>query len=162
MFKTKIIKHSDIQLEELKQIYKIKSAFGDFTEQSQLNWIKNNIKDVDIHFLVYKNSTLIGYANLVKENLDINNINYNILGLGNVCTSEHKKGYGSILMKKINFYLMNQKEIGLLFCKEKLLNFYVKYDWKIIQPDYKSEIKWMIYNYNAGKIIDINYKGQLF
>jgi len=162
MFETKIIIHNNIQLKELKKICKIKSVFGNFTEESQLNWIENNIKDSDIHFLVYKNSTLVGYANLVRENININNIDYNILGLGNVCTSEHKKGYGSILMKKINLYLINQNEIALLFCKEKLLNFYAKYDWKIIQPDFTRDIKWMIYNYDLAKMKTINYQGQLF
>lgn len=162
MFETKIIVHYNIQDTELKDICKIKSAFGDFTQESQLRWIENNLRDNDIHFLVYRNQHLIGYANLVNEDLTINNKKLNILGIGNVCTREMGKSFGSILMKEVNLYLELNKKIGLLFCKEKLSDFYKKYDWKILKPDFSDGVKWMIYNCDLVEISSINYKGKLF
>lgn len=91
MSEIKIIKHENIQYSQLEDICKIKSIFGNYTLESQLNWIENNVKANDIHFLIYDNNKLIAYTNLIEETLLINNKKINILGIGNVCVNEKEK-----------------------------------------------------------------------
>ena len=67
MIVVKAIKNSNISQEELTDICKIKSAFGDYSFESQVKWINENIKSNDMHFLVYENNKLIAYANLIHH-----------------------------------------------------------------------------------------------
>lgn len=162
MLEIKIIKHENIQYSQLEDICKIKSIFGNYTLESQLNWIENNVKANDIHFLIYDNNKLIAYTNLIEETLLINNEKINILGIGNVCVNEKGKSKGSLLMKNVNKFLSNNDKIGLLFCKKNLISFYEKTDWILIEPNYSEEICWMIFNYDLAKKEAISYDGRLF
>lgn len=162
MLNIQVVNHSKIKEEQLKQICQIKKAFGNYTLESQLNWIDNNIKVNDIHFLIYNDNKLVAYANLIEEILLINNKKINILGIGNVCVDEKGKEKGKLLILKINEYLIEQHRIGLLFCKASLVEFYKKYDWKLIKPNFSDEMYWMIFNYDSKKIKDITYKGKIF
>lgn len=162
MLEVKIIKHKNIHSSELEAICKIKSIFGNYTLESQLNWITNNIKDEDIHFLIYDNDKLIAYTNLIEEILLINNKKINILGIGNVCVDEKGKNKGLLLMKNVNRFLLDNNKIGLLFCKKNLIAFYEKTDWRLIEPQYSEEVYWMIFNYDLVKNENIFYTGRLF
>jgi len=162
MLEIKIIKHENIQYSQLEDIFKIKSIFGNYTLESQVNWIENNIKVDDIHFLIYDNNKLIAYTNLIEETLLINNEKINILGIGNVCVNEKGKNDGSLLMKNVNKFLLDNNKIGLLFCKKNLIPFYKKADWILIEPSYLEEIYWMIFNHDLVKNENISYSGKLF
>jgi len=162
MINTVVIEHKYITQIKLNEIVEIKLVFGDFTLKEQLQWITNNLQKDDRHLLVYKNNILVGYAILIAENLQINNINHKILGIGNVCTSRKGQKFGTLLMKEINLYLKNNHKIGLLFCKSNMLEFYSKYNWEIVNPDYSKSTKWMIYNINNIRIDNIKYNGRLF
>jgi hypothetical protein len=162
MIVVKAIKNSNISQEELTDICKIKSAFGDYSFESQVKWINENIKSNDMHFLVYENNKLIAYANLIEEFLEINQKEVSILGLGNVCTFEKGQGKGKLLMEKINEYLLANKKIGLLFCKPALVSFYSKNNWKSISPDFSDKICWMKYNAEYIDFKNVSYIGKLF
>ena len=162
MLEIKIIKHKNIENSQLKDICQIKSIFGNYTLESQLNWIENNIGSDDIHLLIYDNYKLIAYTNLIEETLLINNENINILGIGNVCVDEKGKNKGTLLIKNVNKFLYDNQKIGLLFCKKNLIPFYKKTDWILIEPSYSEEIYWMIFNYNLVKNENIFYTGKLF
>lgn len=162
MVEVKTIKHSKITDLQLKDICKIKSAFGNYSYESQLKWIHDNIKSEDIHFLIYDNLKLIAYANLIEEYLTVNNEKINILGLGNVCVDEKGKDKGTLLMTNINQYLLNNKRTGLLFCKQNLVPFYIKNGWSLLEPNYSKEVCWMIFNDEFFQNQNIAYAGKLF
>lgn len=44
-------------------------------------------------------------------------------------------GGGKLLVININRCLANNNQRGLLFCKENLVGFYSKYNWKVIPPE---------------------------
>jgi len=162
MLDIKTINHSLISDLELKNICNIKSAFGDYSEESQLTWIQNNLNQNDKHFLIYDNDKLIAYANLINEFITIDNQKIQILGLGNVCVDEKGKEKGVLLMNSINDYLYSEKITGLLFCKKNLIPFYNKANWNIILPHYSSEISWMIFNHKIERNQEISFTGKLF
>ena len=42
---------------------------------------------------------------------------------------------GKLLITSINQFLDSENYKGLLFCKEGLISFYSKYNWKLIPPE---------------------------
>ena len=127
-----------------------------------MNWIENNIKANDIHFLIYDDNKLIAYTNLIKKTLLINNEENNILGIGNVCVDEKGKNKGTLLIQNINKFLHDNNKVGLLFCKKNLIPFYKKVNWILIEPNYSEEIYWMIFNHNLLENETISYQDKLF
>ena len=117
MIEVKVITNNNISEEAIIDICKIKSVFGEYSFDSQRQWIIDNIKPDDIHFLIYDNNKLIAYANLIEESLFMDEKEINILGLGNVCVDEKGKEKGYLLMSKINNYLIENidkiNEIGI-------------------------------------------------
>lgn len=46
-----------------------------------------------------------------------------------------ERGGGKSLVIGVNGYLLENNKKGLLFCKQGLLSFYSKYNWKLVQPE---------------------------
>lgn len=124
--------HSKVSSQEVLNICKIKSIFGKYSLDSQLKWLDNNINQDDIHFMLQEESSLVAYLNLIKISVEINNKQYNCLGIGNVCSIKKGKGYGKVIMEKLNIYLTHNNIIGLLFCKDELVPFYKLFHWDLI------------------------------
>jgi predicted GNAT family N-acyltransferase len=167
MFELKVIPHSGVTIAILDEIIRIKSLAWPYSYEEQLKWINQNLKGTDLHFLLFKKSKVVAYLNLIAVELTINNDSYNAFGVGNVCACKKGEGLGNELMNRTNQYLLNDNKIGLLFCKQELFNFYVKYDWKTIEkPSFKfsfnnDSIEAMILNYDSP-IQQIIYNGQSF
>lgn len=167
MEELKIIKHRDISTNELLDVCKIKSAFGNYTLESQIEWIKANLCDDDIHFLLYLNNKLIGYLNLIPITLTINYKKFVGYGVGNVCTTEKGKGYGRRLMTKLNQHIILLNIFGLLFCKIDVYEFYQQFGWVSLGKDILNIpfdnrfIETMIFN--CGENVEqLSYEGKLF
>jgi hypothetical protein len=153
MFKINLIPHKEITNRQLEEIIKIKSKAWPYSFYKQLEWISANIKESDIHVLLTLEQTSVAYLNLIKIEFKIDGIAKDGLGIGNVCAIERGNGYGREIISQTNFYLENKKEIGLLFCKESLVNFYSLNLWHLVEKkrlllsfDNKS-IETMIFNY---------------
>jgi predicted GNAT family N-acyltransferase len=159
------ISHDKIDEKSMIEICKVKDESWPFGLNEQKNWIKHNIKNNDIHVLLYNDrNSLIGYTNIVKRTCEIEESTSNVLfGIGNVCVSNKvkKSGIGMKMMLGINKYLIAEDARGVLFCKDQLVGFYQKCNWKVIGleniiVDYSlSNINTMIFNIRTGKKIRI-------
>jgi predicted GNAT family N-acyltransferase len=129
MYNLKVIQHADMTNNELNQIIKIKSVVWPYPYEKQLEWLNTNLKESDLHLILLKNNNTVAYLNLIDIELEIDKKLFNAFGVGNVCAIEKGKGYGNILMKNTNQYIIEKKRVGLLFCKKKLVDFYEKFDW---------------------------------
>lgn len=138
MYSIEIIKHKDIKLSNLIDIIDIKSKAWEYSYQEHMQWIENNILPDDIHILLLENNKYVAYLNLVDITLMIDNSNHKGYGVGNVCSIEKGKGYGKKLMKFANNIIIEEKRVGLLFCKDSLVDFYSKTDWKLIEKEHLS------------------------
>jgi len=153
MFKLKVIQHANISKVNLDEIIRIKSVAWNYPYEMQLEWIRINLKDSDLHLLLYEDDKAVAYLNLISIELIIDEITYSALGVGNVCAIEKGKGYGTELMKKANQFIVNENSIGLLFCKISLVDFYKKFDWSIVEETklnlsfHNENIITMIYNF---------------
>ncbi len=134
----KFCKHSQIAQQELEKIVDLKKRHWNYTSEEHLNWIERNMKAEDIHVLMFEKEELVAYLNLINTEVIINNTTQPFIGIGNVCSREKGKGYGSILIKEVNQYLFLQNQTGILLCKDTLVGFYSKNDWKLI---YKNKVE---------------------
>ncbi|WP_423128023.1 GNAT family N-acetyltransferase [Gaoshiqia sp. Z1-71] len=135
MFKIKAIPHKELTCEILDEIIWVKSSVWPYPSDEQKKWIKNNIKDDDIHFLLYNASKAVAYLNLIDIEIEVDNQKEKAFGIGNVCAIEKGKGYGKELMKQVNQFIIKSEKTGLLFCKNNLTPFYQKYGWKLINKN---------------------------
>lgn len=152
MSKLVLISHKNLIEEQLDQILRIKSVSWPYTYEQQLEWMKHNIKDSDIHVLLYNDKDiLIAYLNLIDIKLYIDNQKVQALGIGNVCALERGKSWGKDLILRTNEILKSKKMMGILFCKDELLKFYLENDWLLISPENlkikkEKEVNTLIYN----------------
>ena len=160
MFSVKFIKNINLSDNQLMNVCSIKSVFGDYPLESQLNWISNNILPNDVHILVYQDSSLIAYANIIETSMILNGGEIDTLGVGNVCVKTKSKGMGAFLMDEINNFLKLENKIGLLFCKENLIPFYHKAGWNMVNANVDGGIA-MIYN-SDKLMLEFKYNGRSF
>lgn len=159
-----IVRHSEVNEDILCKIISIKTISWPHSFDSQLKWIEENLDGGDLHVLLYINSELVCYLNLVNVEVEINNCKYSVLGIGNVCSKYRGKGFGNNLMEYVNDYLLQNSKIGLLFCKEALVPFYKKNNWSHISNEItnlSNSIETFIYNYN-NKVESLSYTGRNF
>ncbi|MBC5837038.1 GNAT family N-acetyltransferase [Flavobacterium muglaense] len=161
-----IVKQKDISEQELLEVCKIKSVFGDYSIGSQKQWILKNLYEDDLHFLLYNDDVLVAYLNLVDVRLLINGNLWSVYGIGNVCSSKNGSGFGSKIVRKLNDFLVSVDIPGYLFCKQNLISFYSKNGWAILDCDNSNvlkniEIKSMIFNFKEN-VNNIDYTGRLF
>jgi hypothetical protein len=95
----KFYSNSEITKEQLDKIINLKMIHWDYSSIDHYNWIKNNIKPEDIHVLMFDDGILLGYLNLIQITIVINSEIHSFFGIGNVCSKDKGKGYGSFLIK---------------------------------------------------------------
>lgn len=160
MFKFEMINHYELSDNDLIKICEIKKVFGKYTLNEQKEWIRNNLSKCDEHLMMFIRSELVGYLNIKKIKIQIDDLTLDAYGIGNVCVIEKANGFGSLLMKHLNATLKKQNKIGLLFCSQKMVDFYSKFDWSTINSS--ENLNMMVFK---GDIIlenNIVYKGDLF
>ena len=133
MFDLKLVPHKEVSSRQLEEIIKIKSKAWPYSFDKQLEWIETNLKESDIHVLLSLNETNVAYLNLIDVELNLDEIAIDGCGIGNVCTIEKGKGWGKEIISQTNLYLEQRNKIGLLFCKNFLINFYGINNWKLIE-----------------------------
>lgn len=145
-----MIPHKDVSGRQLEEIIEIKSKAWPYSFDSQLEWINTNLKESDIHVLLSLNKTNVAYLNLIDIELTLDEIVIDGFGIGNVCATEKGKGWGKEIMTQTNLYLKQRNKIGLLFCKNYLINFYRLNNWKLIE---KKKITLSFDNESIGTMI---------
>lgn len=130
----KVIKHSDITEDELRQIVQLKDQHWPYGLESQKHWIDNNIIIDDYHLCGMDDNILVAYMAIVHVDLEIDSQRIDCLGLSNVCVDKNveKKGFGGKLVSEANRFIIAKKLTGLLLCKESLVPFYQKYGWRLL------------------------------
>jgi len=162
-----IIKHRDILFRDLLRAIVVKSIAWPYPLENQVKWIIDNIDDEDEHVFLKEGLKDIAYMNLVKITFSANDTDYMAFGIGNVCAAEKGKGYGRELMNRVNDYLKETKNCGLLFCRDALVPFYKLYGWEEVKPDVCKEpvlaegIHVMTY-LAPEKIVSFKYQGKEF
>jgi predicted GNAT family N-acyltransferase len=153
----KFILHSKLTEIELQNIILLKKYNWDYSTEEHKIWIENNILNDDIHVIMKKDGYVIGYLNLVKTEVLLNDQKYFFWGIGNVCTLEKGLGFGKELLIKTQKYLIINNYKGFLFCKDHLVGFYNKFGWELVPTKYVTTDKFkdvniMFYN------VDVSYK----
>lgn len=146
MFRYLIINNADLTQDLKHEICLVKRSFGQYTNESQIKWMEEHLRNEDLHFLLYHNESVVAYCNLVERVLICDNQSIDVLGVGNVCSVRSGQGFGAALMFHVNKYMQNSGRVGMLFCKENLVSFYGKFDWNLISI-LEVNCKTMIYNF---------------
>lgn len=161
------VQHSKLPHDQLIAICSIKAIAWPYSIESQLKWIKENIGENDIHVMLYQKNELIAYMNLVWIEMFVNANKISGFGIGNVCAKEKGKRYGERLMNGAKKFIIESKKMALLFCNQKLVDFYSRYGCKLIANKNvrlsfdDASIKIMIFN-NNFPVNEIEYYGRVF
>jgi hypothetical protein len=158
MFDVRFIQHDKLPQGLLDEIIKVKAVAWPYSYNQQCDWIKNNLKSSDIHVLLLDGEKVVAYLNLVEIVVQIDSTELSGFGVGNVCAIEKGKGWGRELLKEVNNYLLENRRLGLLFCKEKLVRFYIKSEW-ILLPNQRliiSNIGSQVYTFAYNAPADFN------
>lgn len=144
--KFKFISHSKLSSDDVKKIVELKNIHWKYTFEQHLSWMETNLLDDDIHIMMFEDEELVGYMNLVNITVTINSEDVSFLGIGNVCSRDKFSGFGRKLLIGANNYLIENSKNGILLCKDDLVGFYEKFDWKLIDKK----------NIFSSKLQDIN------
>ena len=116
------ITYNNLSEKNIDDIINLKSQFWKYNNESQMEWIQNNMKMNDINIMIYNNEKkLIGYLLIMIRNCYI---------LDSVIIDEKYRGcgFGNIIMKyTMKLFL---KKNGFLLCEKNNISFYEKYGWK--------------------------------
>ena len=132
----RIINHKDLKKEDEYQIVKLKDQHWVYGIKSQMDWIRENVKEEDVHLIgqLYSKEQLIivAYLTMSKIQVRIDGNQYEAIGVGGVCVDRKKQhqGLGSILVYKANTIIQEKKKTGILLCKNNLIGFYERCKWE--------------------------------
>jgi len=165
-----IIQHKNVLFRDLLRVIDIKNAAWPHPVESQLKWIVENQSSEDFHVILRDSNEDLAYLDLCPVHAVVDGVETEFLGIGNVCTKTHGLGHGGILIKLVNSYLKKSRKRGLLFCKDKVVNFYAHYAWEIVPSvviiptdtaaHSCSDVITMVYN--TSKVNNIVYKDRDF
>lgn len=130
-----LIKHDDILFRDILRAVSVKSVAWPHPIESQLKWIIDNMCPNDLHVFLTDGEADKAYMtlSLVEGLMDGNSTSF--LGVGCVCSAQPGIGVGKLLIINVNQYLVENNIRGLLFCKQNLIDFYSKFNWKLIPPE---------------------------
>ena len=120
---------------EIKKILILKDSFWKYSIKSQKEWFKENVRNKDLHNLLFLNKKLIGYTLLrLRKIKNLKNL-YFLLDTMIIKKELRKKKYGELLMKFNNHIINKNNKLGFLVCKKKEIKFYKKFKWKILNKN---------------------------
>jgi hypothetical protein len=125
---------SELTEQQINEICKLKMQYWNYPLKSQVNWFNNNIHPSDIHVLTSIENRLSAYLRLTKRQASTSTGDIIVVGITTVCVIKELAGCGigrEIILFVNRLINSSQNTIGLLHCKYKTSNFYVKCGWKI-------------------------------
>ena len=118
---------------QIKSICFLKDKEWKHGIKSQMKWYKKNIKQNDIHNMLYINSKLVGYTVLRKKKCEIEGlkkrINYFLLDTLLIDKEYRNKRFANLLMNFNNTIINQSGYFSFLNCEKNLVNFYKKNKW---------------------------------
>jgi len=160
MYSLYTVRHSKISSTDLERAVALKSVAWPYPKESQMQWIRDNLKPEDIHVFLQEDGKDIAYLNIAMVNASINGNCTICAGIGNVCSN--RKGGGKNLIINTNRLILDLNIPGILFCRDKLVGFYEKYGWKLLNLKQVTlnhlgdGINTMVYNMNTNNTISYN------
>ena len=130
-----IIKHNYILFRDLLRAVAIKTVAWPHGLGSQVEWIVGNMRDEDEHVFLKDGNKDMAYMTLSPVTGLLDGVQTSFRGVGCVCSANPGMVGGKLLLISINQYFDSENYKGLLFCKKSLINFYSKYNWKLIPPE---------------------------
>ena len=130
-----IIQHNDILFGDVLRAISLKSVAWPYPVESQVKWIIDNMRIDDMHVFLIDAGKDLAYMTLSPVKGWVNGSLVSFYGVGCVCSANPGRGYGKMLIKSVNEYLLNNNCRGLLFCKKDLMGFYGKYNWELVHPN---------------------------
>ena len=131
-FKICFIEDRELNEDMIREIIKIKQHHWNYSYDEHKKWIRENINHDEHHLIVMNsNNQAIAYLNIIKTSIIYNNIEEEVLGVGNVCVDKNYsgKGIGKLIMDICNYYLSSCGKRSILLCKQDLVKFYEKSGW---------------------------------
>ena len=148
-----------LKKKQIKQICLLKDTTWKYGIKSQINWFQNNVKNQDIHNLLYKKSKLIGYTLLKKRSCKINNLQKKTYLLFDTCLVRpefRNQNFSKILMNFNNIIIKKLNLFSFLICNNNLIRFYNKFSWIKLN---KKNISISDHNFNSNGMV-FNAKGK--
>ena len=152
---------------DIKSICVLKNTHWRYSMKSQLDWFKKNTKKNDIHNMLYFKSQMIGYTLLKNRTCKINSLTKKYLLFDTLILKKsfRKKKISNLIMNFDNKIIRLNNKISFLICKKNMINFYKKFNWKILEKKNFSiltnisNMSGMIFNQkNFSTKNNLNYK----
>ena len=141
---------------EIKSICLLKDEEWTYGIRSQLNWFKKNIQPCDKHNILFINSKLVGYTVLRRKTYSFKNFKkkkfYLLLDTLIIDRKYRELKLSELIMFVNNLVIKKSGMTCFLQCNNKLVKFYKKRGWKIINKkhfsiiNFKSYLNGMIFN----------------
>ena len=114
------------------EICKLKNSYWNYGTKSNFDWFRKNVKEKDIHNLLYYNNKIVGYTMLGRRSSVLNKRKIEYLYFSTLIIKKkyRKLNLGRILMNFNNSIIANQKMHSFLICLNKSVAFYKKFNWK--------------------------------
>ena len=158
------ITHKSINEKLLKKIIVLKKQQWKYSYKSHKEWIKDNLKPVDVHIVLFIKKKLIGYTMLRKRKLIIGKNKKNFLYFDtHIVDNKYRKlnidnqKISTYLMTLAKKYIFKKKSLAFLLCQKKLFRYYKQNGWNQISRDkFQINGKKKLFGFVLGKIN--NYK----
>ena len=130
----KVVRHSELNDELIKDIALFKNQTWIYTIESQIQFLKENLGPNDFHVFIQLNNEIVSYLSVINVDVYLNGIIKTLLGVGSVCTSpqNRKKGYANRLLDYTEKIILKENS-SILLCREHLSYFYIKLNWYILE-----------------------------
>lgn len=114
-------------------ICKLKDTHWKNGLKSQKEYFKKIYKSEDLNNLLFFNKKLIGYTLLRKSKFSNKKSKKDYFHFDTLIIDKNyrKIGISKLLMDFNNHIIKKNKRPSFLFCKKKLINFYMKFNWKL-------------------------------
>lgn len=87
MYSLQIIKHSEISRNDLQRAISLKSVAWPYPVESQLAWMKDNLKPIDTNVFLQEYGCDVAYLNIAMVHVIINGTDTLCAGISNVCST---------------------------------------------------------------------------
>ena len=128
------IQTKDLKKKQILSICKLKNSFWPWTMKKQYEWYKKTVKKTDINNMLVINKKLAGYTLLRKRKALTGNKSLYYFYFDSFILDKklRNRGLGETLILFNNKIINKFKKHAFLTCTKKTVQFYLKYNWKIL------------------------------
>lgn len=105
-----------------------KDIFG--SDSQNLSW-----RPMELHFIFKVGGNSVGHLGLIREQISVEGVPFDIAGVGDVVTIPEMRGKGiarKLMAQATAFFFEEWKvDLGVLFCFERLVPYYQSLGWEI-------------------------------